>query len=241
MHALGVIPARGGSKGLPRKNLASLGGRPLLSYTCEAACGSRELGRVVLSTDDEEISEVGRRCGVEVPFRRPADLARDETPMIDVLQHAVRTLEERDRYRADIVVLLQPTSPLRRAEHIDATVRIVRDTGADSAVSVVEVPHQFTPVSVLRLEGERLVAYSNSSVITRRQDKPRVYARNGPAVLAVRRAVVMDQNSLYGADSRPFVMSPEDSFDVDTPWDLELVGLVLTRRAAAGHGPNPVR
>lgn len=232
MHVLGVIPARGGSKGVPRKNLALLGGRPLLAYTCDAARRSRELTRVVLSTDDEEISEVGRRCSVEVPFRRPADLARDDTPMLAVLQHAVRVLDQQERYHADIVVLLQPTSPLRRAEHIDATVRLLRQTGADSVVSVVEVPHQFNPVSVLRLEGDRLVPYASDPTITRRQDKPPVYARNGPAVLGVLRAVVMEQNSLYGTDCRPFVMSPDDSFDVDDAWDLELIELVLARRAA---------
>jgi CMP-N,N'-diacetyllegionaminic acid synthase len=232
MHVLGVIPARGGSKGIPRKNLAPLGGRPLLTYSCDAARHSRELTRVVLSTDDEAIADVGRKCGVEVPFHRPAELAQDDTPMLAVLQHAVRALEEREGYLADVVVLLQPTSPLRRPEHIDAAVRLLRQTGADSVVSVVEVPHQFNPVSVLRLEGGRLVPYMSVPTITRRQDKAPVYARNGPAVLGVLRAVVMEQNSLYGNDCRPFVMSPEDSLDVDSAWDLELVELVLARRAA---------
>jgi CMP-N-acetylneuraminic acid synthetase len=236
MQVLGVIPARGGSKGVPRKNLALLGGRPLLTYTCDAARRSRELTRVVLSTDDEEISEVGRRCSVEVPFHRPADLALDDTPMLAVLQHAVGVLDEREGYRADVVVLLQPTSPLRQPEHIDAVVRLLRQTGADSVVSVVEVPHQFNPVSVLRLEDARLVPYASGPTMTRRQDKPLVYARNGPAVLSARRSVVMEQNSLYGNDCRPFVMSPEDSLDVDGVWDLELIELVLARRAAPRQG-----
>src|SRR5262245_25269040 len=115
MQVLGVVTARGGSKSIPRKNLAPLLGRPLLAYTAEAALGSRRLTRVVLSTDDPEIARVGRQCGLEVPFLRPPELARDETPTIPVLQHAVRELEASDR-RYDAVLVLQPTNPLRRAE-----------------------------------------------------------------------------------------------------------------------------
>ena len=113
MTVVGIVPARGGSKGIPRKNIAPLLGKPLLAYTAEAALAARRLARVILSTDDDEIAEVGRRCGLEVLFMRPPELARDDTPMLPVVQHAVRWLEERgDRY--DAVCLLQPTNPLRR-------------------------------------------------------------------------------------------------------------------------------
>lgn len=233
---LGVIPARGRSKGVPRKNLVRVGGQPLIAYTCEAARRSRALSRVVLSTDDEEIAEVGRQHGIEAPFRRPADLAQDDTPMLSVLQHAVRALDEGGSSRADIVVLLQPTSPLRRAEHIDEAVRLLGESGADSVVSVVEVPHQYNPVSVLCLEDGRLRPFTAGPTITRRQDKPRVYARNGPAVLAVRPPVLLEQNSLYGADSRPLVMSLEDSLDIDSAWDLEVLEFLLARRSAPRQG-----
>jgi CMP-N-acetylneuraminic acid synthetase len=154
---LGVIPARGGSRAIPRKNIALLAGRPLLAYTCAAALASMRLTRVILSTDDEEIAAVGRRHGVGVPFQRAPGLAGNETGMLEVLQDAVARVEAEGAGSVDVVVLLQPTSPLRRAHHIDAAVDLLVATGADSVVSVVEVPHQFGPVSLMRLDGDRLL------------------------------------------------------------------------------------
>ena len=228
MKTLAVIPARGGSKGIARKNLALLAGRPLLAYTADAARASRRLTRAVVSTDDPQIATAARDLGLDVPFLRPAALAADTTPMLPVLQHAVETLRA-DGFAADIVVLLQPTSPLRRAEHIDAAIDLLVDTHADSVVSVVEVPHQFNPVSVMRLDGDRLQPFLDGPAVLRRQDKPRVFARNGPAVLAVR-TQVLERGSLYGDDVRPLFMTPEDSIDLDTPSDLELLECLLTHR-----------
>ena len=226
MTILGVIPARGGSRGIARKALYPVAGRPLLAYTAEAARASRTLTRVIVSTDSAEIADAARALGLEVPFLRPGELAGDDTPMLPVLQHAAA---EAGIGADDAVVLLQPTSPLRRAEHIDGAVDLLRQTGADSVVSVIEVPHQFNPVSVLRLDAGRLVPFLDGPAPLRRQDKPVMYARNGPAVLAVRRRV-LDAGSLYGADCRPYVMAPDDSLDVDTPADLELLAFYLTRR-----------
>jgi CMP-N-acetylneuraminic acid synthetase len=236
MTVLGVIPARGGSKAIPGKNLAMVGGRPLILHTCEAARASARLTRVVLSTDDPRIAEVGARCGIEVPFLRPAALARDETPIVDVLRHVVAELEGREGYRADAVALLQPTSPLRRPEHIDRAVDLLHESGADSIVSVVAVPHQFNPVSVLRLVEGRLTPFLDGPLVTRRQDKPPVYARNGPAVLVVRRTVLVDGGRLYGDDTRALVMTPEESIDVDEPLDLAIAELLLLRRHEAAAG-----
>lgn len=228
MRVLGVIPARGGSKGLPQKNLRPVAGRPLLAFTADAVRASRRLTRVVVSTDDRAIADAARALGLEVPFMRPADLAADATPMLPVLQHALRTMAAQ-AFAADAVVLLQPTSPLRRAEHIDRAVELLESTGADSVVTVVEVPHQFNPVSVLRLDGERLVPLLDGPPVFRRQDKPPVFARNGPAVLAVR-AAVLERGSLYGDEVRPLVMTPADSLDVDTSDDLERLAWHLARR-----------
>lgn len=228
-----MIPARGGSKSIPRKNLAPLAGRPLLAYTCDAALASKRLTRVVLSTDDEEIAAAGRACGVEVPFRRPAGLSGDETPMVEVLQDVAARLADRDGYGAEVLVVLQPTSPLRQAAHIDEAVELLLETGADSVVSVIEVPHQFSPVSLLRVADGRLAPMVEGPPILRRQDKPRVYARNGPAVIAVRREVVVERGSLYGDDCRPYLMALEDSVDIDTSFDLELAALLLARRRTA--------
>jgi CMP-N-acetylneuraminic acid synthetase/2-polyprenyl-3-methyl-5-hydroxy-6-metoxy-1,4-benzoquinol methylase len=218
MKVLAVIPARGGSKGIPNKNLAIASGRPLLAYTADAARASRRLTRVVVSTDDGVIADTARRLGLEVPFMRPASLAADDTPMLPVLQHAVTAMRNCG-FVADAVVLLQPTSPLRRAEHIDAAVDLLERSGADSVVSVMEVPHQFNPVSVMRLDGDRLQPFIDGPLVTRRQDKPRVFARNGPAVVAVRTSVI-EGGSLYGDDCRALVMSPSESLDIDGPADL---------------------
>ena len=233
MNVLGVVPARGGSKAIPRKNLASIAGRPLLAYTVDAVRASRRLTRVVVSTEDAAIADAARALGLEVPFLRPVELASDDTPMLPVLQHASRALA-RDGFAADAVVLLQPTSPFRRAEHIDRAVDLLESTGADSVVSVVEVPHPFTPVSVLRLDGERLHPYLDGDTVARRQDKPRLFARNGPAVVAVRTPVVVEQGRLYADDTRALVMSAEDSVDIDEPFDLLVAEAVLARRAGEG-------
>jgi CMP-N,N'-diacetyllegionaminic acid synthase len=144
-NILGVIPARGGSRGIPSKNLALLAGRPLLAYTADAVKASTRLTRTIVSTDDERIAECAKSLGLDVPFMRPSSLAADDVPMLPVLQHAIDTLKT-DGFAADIVVLLQPTSPLRRGEHIDAAVDWLERTAADSVVSVVEVPHQFNPM-----------------------------------------------------------------------------------------------
>lgn len=184
-NVLGIIPARGGSKGIPNKNLVALCGRPLLAYTGDAVKESARLTRTVVSTDDPRIAEYATSLGLEVPFMRPSSLAGDGVPMLPVLQHAVAALES-EGFTTDIVVLLQPTSPLRRGEHIDAAVTWLEQAGGDSVVSVVEVPHQFNPTSVMRVEDGLLKPFLEGPAATRRQDKPRVLARNGPAVLAVK-------------------------------------------------------
>ena len=227
MNVLGIIPARGGSKAIPHKNLVSLAGRPLLAYTAEAAHASQRLTRILVSSDDPAIIEASRKLGLEVPFVRPAHLAADDARMLPVLQHAVAELA-REGFRSAVVVLLQPTSPLRRAEHIDRAVELLQTTEADSVVSVVEVPHQFSPMSLLRLEAGRLRPYLDGPTGTRRQDKPEVFARNGPAVLAVRTSV-LEAGSLYGDDCRPMLMNAADSLDIDEAHDLVLAELMLSK------------
>jgi CMP-N-acetylneuraminic acid synthetase len=227
MKALGLIPARGGSKGIPRKNLALLAGRPLLAWTCDAARGASGLSRTIVSTDDDEIAQEARRFGVEVPFMRPAELAADDTPMLAVVAHALAQVDE-----PDAVVLLQPSSPLRQSRHIDEALQILRESGADTVVSVVEVPHAFTPASLMRIESGRLRPDGDDVGPVDRHAKERLYARNGPAVLVTRPDTVRS-GSLYGADIRPYVMSRLESVDVDGPEDLALAELHLARAADA--------
>jgi CMP-N-acetylneuraminic acid synthetase len=230
-NILGLIPARGGSKGIPGKNLIPLAGKTLLAYTVEAGLASLGLTRLVLSTDDEAIAQAGRALGAEAPFLRPAVLAQDDTPALPVIQHAVRFLEDQG-WRADVVVYLQPTSPLRQARHIDSALELLLSQQADTVVSVMPVPHQFNPASVMRLEDGCLRPFlPELAHLLRRQDKPQVWARNGPAVLASTHATLMERGQLYGPRTLPLVMTPEESHDIDTPFDLELAAWLLGRRA----------
>jgi CMP-N,N'-diacetyllegionaminic acid synthase len=227
---LGLIPARGGSKSIPRKNIAPLAGKPLLAYTAAAALGAASLAHTVLSTDDAEIAEIGRALGLDVPFLRPTDLADDAAPMLPVMRHALDWFAAQGR-RFDAVAVLQPTSPLRRSRHIDeALALLVGNETADSVVSVVEVPHQFNPVSVMRLDAGRLTPFLPGPPILRRQDKPKVYARNGPAVLAVRTAAVQ-RGVLYSDTTIGYVMSPEASLDIDDASDFWLAEQWLRKGA----------
>jgi CMP-N-acetylneuraminic acid synthetase len=218
MDVVGLIPARGGSKAIPRKNLAPLRGKPLIAWTLEAARASETLTSVAVSTDSDEIAEVA--SGAKI-LRRPAELAADDTPMRAVVDHALGALGV-----PTVLVVLQPTSPLRRAEHIDEAVRLLLDSDADCVVSVVEVPHRFGSESLMALHHGRLVPLGPAA--GRRQDKQVVYARNGPAILALRPDRLGDD--FYGGDCRAYLMRPEDSIDVDEPFDLELAEFLLERR-----------
>lgn len=231
-YILGLIPARGGSKGIPRKNLAPLAGRPLIAHTIAAALASARLDRVVVSTDDPEIASVAGQYGAEVPFMRPADLADDTAPALAVIRHAVIALDGMG-WRAETVAYLQPTSPLRTAAHIDAALALLAERDADSVVSVVEVPHNFNPRSVmLRGEDDCLRPYLEPAgdEPLRRQDKPRLLARNGPAILALTRRTIMELGALYGPRTLGLVMDRAESLDIDEPLDLELAEWLLARR-----------
>jgi len=230
---LGIIPARGGSKGIPRKNIVPLAGRPLISYSIRAARESGRMSRVVVSTDDIEIADVARREGAEVPYLRPVELAGDATPTLPVIQDMLRFLQEEPGFRPWAVVLLQPTSPLRTARHIDEAVALLEETGSDSVVSVIEVPHSFNPVSLMRIVDGRLVPFleGEGTRVLRRQDIPLAYARNGPAVLVTRYETLMEKNDLYGSDCRPYPMDRECSIDIDSEFDLAFAEAVLSRPA----------
>jgi CMP-N,N'-diacetyllegionaminic acid synthase len=213
MSVLGLVPARGGSKGIPDKNLRELAGRPLLAYTADAARASGVIDRLVLSTDSTAIAEVGRALGLEV-LDRPAALAADDTPMLDVVLHALEHDAE-----ADLVAILQPTSPLRRGEDVRAAVELARSTGCDAVAGVVAVPLHLSPDYVMRLEGERLVPFLDEGArITRRQDARPAYVRDG-TVYVVRREVAVERRSLYGDDCRPLLVDPAASLSLDTPAD----------------------
>jgi CMP-N-acetylneuraminic acid synthetase len=233
MRVLGLIPARGGSKGIPRKNIRPLAGKPLLQYTAEAAARCRRLDRVVLSTEDEEIAAVGRACALDVPFRRPQELAEDAATSLSVVQHAVRWLEERGDV-FDAVCLLQPTSPLRRPEDVDVCIELLEAKQADAVVTVLPVPAEYNPHWVyLRCEdGCVHLATGEAAPIGRRQDLPRAYHREG-SVYVVRRDVVLEQNSLYGRFLIGHEIDPCQSVNVDSLEDWARAEQLLREGAAA--------
>ena len=219
MRVLGLIPARGGSKSVPHKNVRELAGKPVLAWTVEAALASAVLDRVVVSTDDEEIAEVALACGAEVPFLRPAELAGDETPDLPVYRHALAELGE----AFDAVAWLRPTAPLRTGPDVQAAVRLLADTGADSVRSVCEAEH--SPYWMGRLEDGRLVSLLGE-VPARRQLLPPVYRLNGSVDVA-RCASVGDV--LFGGDVRAYVMPPERSVELDGELDFLLAEVLLRR------------
>ena len=220
MKILGIIPARGGSKGIPGKNIRMLGGKPLIYYASHAARESGLVDRLILTTDSTEIAEVGKSLSIEVPFIRPAHLAQDDTPMFPVIDHVVQFVES-EGWQPDIIVLLQPTAPLRQPEHIQAAVKILTETKCDAVASVVEVPQHYAPDFVFKLEDGKLKRFiEGSDKITRRQDVRPAYSRDG-TIYAFWRDVFIHKRSIYGDDCRPLLISRDESCNLDTMEDWE--------------------
>lgn len=232
MRVLGLIPARGGSRGIPQKNVRLLGGKPLLQYTVEAALGARGLSRVVLSTEDEGIAALGRQCGVDVPFRRPAELAQDDTPTLAVVLHAVSWLEGvGDRF--DAVCVLQPTHPLRRPQHVEACIELLDRSGADAVMTVLRVPPRYNPHWVYFLDdvGQLHLASGAREPIPRRQELPTAFHREGSVYIA-RRDVVVKQQSMYGERVVGYELDTEQSVNIDGWEDWERAERLLAERLA---------
>jgi CMP-N,N'-diacetyllegionaminic acid synthase len=240
MRVVGIITARGGSKGIPGKNVRLLCGRPLLHYTAEAAMGSRLLSRTILSTDDETIAEVGRQCGLDVPFMRPSELARDDTPTIPVLQHAVRNLEEAGDY-FDAILTLQPTNPLRRPQDIDGAIELLEKTGADAVISFVEVGDKHPARMKFISEEGRVIdpPFAEEFEGQPRQKLPKLYLREG-SIYLTRRVTLMEQSSLKGRDCRAWIIPEERACNIDTPFDLFIAEQILkTRERQLCNQPEP--
>ena len=229
MRVLGIIPARGGSKGVPHKNIALLIGKPLLAYTAEAALASNCLTRVILSTDDERIAKVGRDWGLEVPFMRPSELSRDETPMLPVIQDAIRRLESQNE-RFDAIMILQPTTPLRRSDDIDGAIHVLEKTGADSVISFVDVGEKH-PARMKYVDEKGRVTDPPFAEVTeglRRQDLKKMFLREG-SIYLTRRNVVMEENSFKGSDCRAWIVPSERAINIDTHFDLFLAEQLIKR------------
>lgn len=222
---LGIVPARGGSKGIPRKNLALLDGRPLIAWTIQSALESGEFERLIVSTDDSEIAEVARREGADVPFIRPAEFARDVAPAIGVIRHALDALGPGVSGSSSSVAYLQPTSPFRTAAQLREAVELFKKQQPDTLVSVQRVPHSMVPgaqMVPLVEEGLPLWLESPASQVLRRQEKVVTYARNGPAILIVSARDVLWHGRLYGERVLGYEMDRLSSLDIDDALDLDM-------------------
>ena len=227
LRVLGLITARGGSKEIPHKNIALLGGKPLISYTLEAANQSKLLDRCIVSTDSQEIIEVCRKWDADIPFVRPTELAQDDTPTLPVVLHALNMLQE----SYDAVMLLQPTNPFRAAEDIDKTIIMLNsDPDADSVISVVKVGDNH-PARMKQLVVGVLIdpPFAEEVEGQRRQDLQELYLRNG-AIYLTRTKVIYEQRSFKGRRSLAYIMSEERSVNVDGYIDLLLAEAILQHR-----------
>lgn len=219
MKVLGVIPARGGSKGVIGKNIKLLDDKPLIAYTIEVALQS-QLDSVIVSTDSTAIAEIARQFGAGVPFLRPAELATDSSKAIPVIQHALAEIEAQTGVTYDAVMMLQPTSPFKLVSDIDEAIQLLEKSGADSVISVVPV-HGHHPARMKYLEGDQLIdpdfseAYENQP----RQELRPMYIRNGAIYLTRRNVLLAD--SFKGKDCRALIMPEERSVNIDTEVDFK--------------------
>lgn len=238
---LAVIPARGGSKGIPFKNLALLGGRPLIAWTIAAAKAAHGLDRIIVSTDDENIAAVAREHGAEVPFLRPAEFSGDNAPALDVIAHALKELRSQDGEPYDAVAYLQPTSPFRSAAQLTEAIDLFTRERPDTLVSVTTVPHNMVPSSVMHAVGQSgpLMLEAPVGQKLRRQEKERLFARNGPAILIVSASDAMLRGQLYGERVLGFEMDRLSSLDIDDPIDLEMARHLFPLAQASSPAPLP--
>lgn len=226
MNVLGVIPARGGSKGLPGKNIKLLAGLPLIAHSIRSALAAKNLTRVIVSTDSPEIAETAKKFSASVPFLRPAELASDKANALPVMQHALKQMETLDGLHYDAVMMLQPTTPLRLSSDIDGAVQLLKSSRADSVISVVDV-EGYHPARMKYIEGNRLIdpsfceAYENQP----RQELPAMYIRNGAIYLTGRETLL--GNSFKGKDCRAWIMPGDRSVNIDTEMDFRYAEWIL--------------
>lgn len=222
MKIVTIIPARGGSKGIPRKNVKELDGKPLIAHVIETALKVRELDRVIVSTEDKEIAEIAKKYGAEVPFIRPEELARDETPTLPVLQHAVKYLEDKENYKPDMVVLLYATSPLLKAERVSEAIEMLKKGGFDSVLSVEEDKGHYW----IKKDGEYERLYPKDPK-NRQFEKP-LLKENG-AIYVYRRDILMKEGKINSGKRGLLIMQKEESIDIDEPIDFEIAEFFMRR------------
>lgn len=232
MNIVAIIPARGGSKGIPRKNLVEIMGRPLIAHSIIHALESKLINRVIVSTEDEEIAKVSKQYGAEIPTMRPNELAEDHVLDLPVYEHMLRYLKDSENYIADIVVHLRPTAPYRKAEWIDESIQILIDNkDADSVRSVSEpLQHPYRTFTIEDAYLSPIMKHEHSEpYLLRRQDLPKMYFYN--CVIDITRpSTIFDKHSMTGDKMLPYIMNSDDVIDIDTKLDLEFARFFMERR-----------
>lgn len=225
---LAIVPARGGSKGVPKKNIKKINGKPLISYTIEAAKSCKLIDRVVVSTDDIEIAEISREYGAEIPYLRPNDLAGDKSPTIDCIIHMLDYLKENEDYVPDYVMLLQCTSPLRNSKHVEEAINKLFETRKDAIVSICEA--EVNPYWANVFNGDNLEYFiEEGKNITRRQDLPEVYRLNG-AMYIVKTKILLQEKTFEPKSLTGYVMDDISSVDIDTAMDFKIAEIIMKER-----------
>lgn len=223
---LAIIPARGGSKGVPRKNIKLLNGHPLIEYTIKEANKSSYINKIVVSSDDEEILEVSERIGGCIPLKRRESLAGDKTATVDVILDVLNELKNKDNYVPDYFVLLQPTSPFRNCKHIDDSFKIVLNNDSNSLISVCEVSE--TPYWMKIIENNKMKNLLEGNDVIRRQDLNKVYIING-AIYIMKTDVFLESKKLILEDTCPYIMDRKFSLDIDTKLDFEMAEVLMSK------------
>lgn len=226
---LALIPARGGSKGILKKNIRLLAGKPLIAFSIEKALKSKYIDKVIVSTDDEQIASIAKEYGAEVLIR-PKELATDDTPDLPVFQHALKELKEKEEYNPTFILNIRPTCPLRKVEDIDNAIEKMFRINCDSVRTITEVKDH--PYWTSKLKGDKMTPFLGDVDIKkyyRRQLLPDAYITNG-AVDVMKSEIIMEKNTLYGEDIRGIITPPERSIDIDTEFDLKIAEFLLKKR-----------
>jgi len=230
LRVLATIPARGGSKSIPKKNIYNLGGKPLIAYTIEEALKSKYITDLIVSTDDEDIANISKQYGAQVPFIRPEDLSNDMAQSYPVVVHALEYMENLNDCEYDVHIMLQPTSPFRKAEHIDKSLELLLETTADTVVTVCNVGASH-PLRMKKMIGKEnyLVNYIDQGFenMKPRQTLPDVYIRNG-AVYTSTRDSLYKHKSLVGDDCRGYIMTDDESVNIDSWVDMKIAEFLVS-------------
>ncbi|GAF80481.1 unnamed protein product [marine sediment metagenome] len=228
---LAIIPARGGSKELPGKNIKELCGKPLIAWSIEVAEICSAIDRVVVSTDDDKLVDVVKKYGAEAPFERPAELANDTASTINVIFHTIDWLREHQDFRPEYILLLQPTSPLRTIEDIECAIQTLKDKEARAVVSVCETDHHPCWSNILPEDGNMKDFIRPKILNKRRQGLPKYYRLNGAIYLAATK-YLRERNGFFGPNTFAYEMPKERSVDIDSDLDFKLVSLLLQEKNA---------